>query len=52
MIIHELKRAIADEVVAVDEGLRRLMHDDFQKGLQECIKVNRRHQPDVIKNPF
>lgn len=47
MIIQELKQAIVDEVVAIAEGLRKRVYDNFQKRLQEYIDVNDGHMPDL-----
>jgi len=49
MIIPELKQAIADEVAAIDEDLRRRVNGNFQTRLQKCIDVNGGHLPDVQK---
>ena len=48
MTIQELKQAIVDEVVAIDEDLRRRVYGDFQTCLQQCTDVNGGHLPDVI----
>ena len=40
MTIQELKQAIVDEVVAIDEDLRRCMYSNFQTRLQKCIDLN------------
>lgn len=47
MTIQELKQAIVDEFVAIAEGLRRRVYDNFQKRLQEYIDVNDGHLPDL-----
>ena len=48
MTIQELKQATVDEVVDIDEDLRRRMYSNFQIRLQQCIDVNGGHLPDVI----
>jgi len=48
MTIQELKQAIVDEVVAIDEDIWRHMYGNFQTRLQQCIDVNGGHLPDVI----
>ena len=48
MTIQELKKAIVDEVAAIDEDLRRRVYGNFQTRLQQCIGVNGGHPPDVI----
>ena len=47
MTIQELKKAIVDEVAAID-GLRRRVYVNFQTRLQQCIDVNGGYLPDVI----
>jgi len=49
MTIQKLKKAIVDEVVALDEDLRRRVRGNFQTRLQQCIDVNGGHLPDVQK---
>jgi len=49
MTIQELKQAIVDEVVAIDEDLWRRVYGNFQTHLQQCIDVNGGHLPDVQK---
>jgi len=49
MTIQELKQAVVDEVVAIDEDLRRRVYGNFQTRWQQCIDVNRDHLPDVQK---
>ena len=45
--IQELKKAIVDEVAAIDD-LRRRVYGNFQTRSQQCIDVNGGHLPDVI----
>ena len=49
MTIQELKQATVDEVVAIDEDLRRRVYGNLQTRLQQCIDVNGGHLPDVLK---
>ena len=48
MTTQELKQAIADEVTAIDEDLRRRVYGNLQTRLQQSIDVNGDHLPDVI----
>jgi len=49
MTIQELKQAIVDEDVAIDEDLRRCVYGNFQTRLQQCTDVDGGHLPDVQK---
>jgi len=49
MTIQELKKAIIDEVAAIDEDQRRRVYGNFQTRLQQCIDVNGGQLPDVQK---
>ena len=46
--IQELKKAIVDEVAAIDGDLRKRVYGNFQTRLQQCIDVNRGYLPDII----
>jgi len=49
MTIQEFKQTNVDEVVAIDEDLRRRVYGNFQTRLQQCIDVNGGHLPDIQK---
>jgi len=49
MTIQELKQAIVDKVVAIDEDLRRRVYGNFQTRLQQYNDVNGGQLPDVQK---
>ena len=48
MTFREPKKAIVDEVAAVDEDLQTRVYGNFQTRLQQRIDVNGGHLPDVI----
>jgi len=49
MTIQELKQAIVDQVVAIDEDLWRRTYSILQTRLQQCTDLNGGHLPDVQK---
>ena len=52
MTIQELKQAIVDEVVAINENLRSHVYGNFKTRLQRRTDVNGGHLPDVQKISF
>lgn len=47
-MIPELKQSIFDKVVAIDEGLRRRVYDNFLKRLRAFFDVNGSYLPDEV----
>jgi hypothetical protein len=47
-ILHELKNAIRQEVLTIDQKLLTRATDDFKPRIENCIQVDGRHLNDII----